>query len=439
MTTILSTIIVLGILIFVHELGHFLAAKAAGVRVLTFSFGFGPRLFGFRRGETDYVVSAMPLGGYVKMAGDIDEMLGEEEVTKYAEQDYAPGDYMYASLPRRLAIITAGPAMNIVLAFVIYFGITLTNGLTRVETTEVGHFMGGSEFSRYAAEVGLRPGDRIVAVDGDEVSDWYGAIRALNQGIGATHALLLERDGERLSFEFPSLLASDGSLHPTLADSAGQLLEYGDTYGMLPAFGSTIGTVEESSAASRAGLEPGDKIVAVNGVPVDRYWQAVEVWRDSPGAPVEFTVERVGESVPLVAVPERRESEAGEPYGFLGVSQDVTDLPIRTVRLGLAGAIGQGASETWQQGTLVLRIVGGLISGQISLRKSIGGPVMIAKVAGESARGGLVALLLFIAFLSVNLGVLNLMPIPVLDGGHLVFLSAEAIRGGASRAAQGPA
>ncbi len=426
MTSILSFIIVLGLLIFVHELGHFLAAKAAGVRVLTFSLGFGPVLFGFRRGDTHYVVSALPLGGYVKMAGDEDEMMGEKEEPR-EPGEYEPGDYMFASVPRRLGIISAGPAMNIALAFVIYFGIMLVNGRTLITTTEIGHF--DVDVPSLGWESGLRSGDSIVSIDGRPVTEWLESIQLMRAGIGVLHEVVVERGGGAIILQVPSILSADGGITPGLVDSTGEMVAGADTYGLHPPFGTTFSLVEEGSAADRAGLEAGDRILQVEGAPVDRYWQVVEAVRSSPDDPLDLVYQREGEERTATVIPDLRTGADGSAYGFLGVLFDAQDLPIERVRLSLPQAFTAGVGETWSQGQLVLRIVGGLISGQISMKKTIGGPVMIARAAGDSTRRGINSLLMFIAWLSVNLGVLNLLPIPVLDGGHLVFLTAEAMRG----------
>jgi regulator of sigma E protease len=425
-TAVLSFIIVLGVLIFVHELGHFLAAKAAGVRVLTFSLGFGPVVFGFRRGDTHYVVSALPLGGYVKMAGDEDEMMGEQEEPK-EPGEYEPGDYMYASVSRRLGIITAGPAMNIMLAFVIYFGLIAINGRTLITSTEIGHF--DVDLPSLGWESGFRPGDRVLSVDGRPVTEWLDVIQRLRAGIGVWHDVVVSRGDAQVVLQVPSVLSEDGGITPGLVDSTGEMLVGAETYGLHPPYGTTLSLVEEGSAAGRAGLQEGDRIARVEGVEVERYWQVVEVVRASAGIALEMTLEHDGEERTTTVTPEERTDAAGAAYGYLGVLFDVQDLPVERVKLGLPRAFTAGVSETWEQGQLVLSIVGGLISGRISMKKTIGGPVMIARAAGDSARSGFQSLLMFIAWLSVNLGVLNLLPIPVLDGGHLVFLGAEAMRG----------
>ena len=424
MTTVVSFIVVLGVLIFVHELGHFLMAKVAGVRVLTFSLGFGPRIVGFRKGDTEYVVSALPLGGYVKMAGDEDEAMGEQVVVE-EDQEYGPGDYMHASVPRRFGIITAGPAMNIILAFVIYVGAFLISGITLIRTTEVGVV----EPDGLAGELGIRSGDRIVAVDGVEVSDWQSAFDRVRRGIGVMHTVEAERDGERMSYQLPSLLAEDGGVTPGLADSAGNLIPLAETYGVWMPYGTMIGSVIDTGVAAAAGIQAGDAIVRLGERPVERWWQLSEEIRAHAGIPVEVAFVRDGVESVVTMIPERHVDESGEVTGRLGIYNDPYDLPLERIRPGLARAISLGGRETWDQSTLVINILSGLISGKISMRKSLGGPVMIARAAGESARGGLYSLLMFIAFLSVNLGMLNLLPIPVLDGGHIVFLGAEALRG----------
>jgi regulator of sigma E protease len=426
LTTFVSFVVVLGLLVFVHEFGHFLAAKSAGVRVLRFSLGFGPRLIGFQRGETEYVVSALPLGGYVKMAGDESEEMEED----YVEREPGPGDYMYASLPRRAAIITAGPLMNILLALLLYTGLTLALGITLLTSTEVGYVQPESP----AGRAGLRPGDRISAVDGIAVTDWAAAIDALRAGFGLRHELTLESGGESRTIELPSILSADGGLDPALADSTGNEPAWINFYGFEQPFGPRLGGVTEDGVALSAGLRVGDEITAIDGEPVSRWWQVRAAVEGRAGEPVRIAYRREGDSGvetgTVTVVPEPwTDPLTGLEQGKLGVYPDPGTLPLERRSLGPVAALGQGAGETWQNGTLVFAILKGLLSGRISMKRSLGGPVMIAQMIGDQARSGLVSLIAFMAFLSVNFGLLNLLPIPVLDGGHLVFLGAEVLRG----------
>ncbi len=412
-TTILILIVVLGILIFVHELGHFVVAKAVGVRVLKFSLGFGPSIFSFTRGETEYAVCWVPLGGYVKMAGEDPEDIAEAEAEGREPQ---PGDFSYASVPRRLGIILAGPIMNVVLALFVYFLIFSITGITEIATTVVSDVNPES----LAAAVGIEQGDEIRSIDGVAVDTWGDAIDLITAGIGVIHEVDILRGSEEIRVELPSLLGSDGGL-----------VEGAETgYGLFPLYGSRIATVVDTGAAAAAGLQQGDRITRIGDTPIENWIDLRAALQPMAGVPVDITYERDEESTTILITPAgQMNEETGEIRGFLGVGPDPSDLPLNHISLTIVQAVGEAASETWEKGTLIVDILARLVTGQISMKKSLGGPVMIASVARDSARAGLLSLMLFVAFISVNLGVLNLMPIPVLDGGHLVFLGAEAIRG----------
>ena len=413
MTTVLALILALGLLIFVHELGHFLVAKAVGVRVLTFSLGFGHRIVSFEKGGTEYAICIFPFGGYVKMAGEEPEDLSEGEAEP---REWEPGDYMYASVPRRLAIITAGPAMNILLALVIYFGGYAVSGIDIVSTTTVGAVEAGS----LAERAGFVAGDWIIAVDGDTVGDWVSMLGRVQAGIGDTHTVSVERDGHTLELNLYSLLEADGGLR------AGA--ERG--YGLAPVTGTLIDSVVATGVAAAAGLEAGDHIVRVGDREVDNWLELTGAIRGSAGITTELHFLRDGEIRRTTVTPEPVvDDSTGRVIGRLGIISDPMDLPVEHISLGLPRAASMAAVETWEIGTLVVDILARLISGQLSIKKTMGGPVTIIAMASRSARSGLLSLLLFVAFVSVNLGVLNLLPIPVLDGGHLIFLGVEAVRG----------
>lgn len=413
MTTVLALILALGLLIFVHELGHFLVAKAVGVRVLTFSLGFGHRIVSFEKGGTEYAICIFPFGGYVKMAGEEPEDLSEGEAEP---REWEPGDYMYASVPRRLAIITAGPAMNILLALVIYFGGYAVSGIDIVSTTTVGAVEAGS----LAEGAGFVAGDWIIAVDGDSVGDWISMLRRVQAGIGDTHTVSVERDGHTLELNLYSRLEADGGLR------AGA--ERG--YGLVPVTGTLVSAVADTDAAAAAGLKAGDRIVRLSNREVDNWVELTEAIRSSAGITTELHFLRDGEVRRTTVTPEPVvDDSTGQVIGWLGITGDPGDLPVEHISLGLPRAASMAAVETWETGTLVVDILARLISGQLSIKKTMGGPVTIIAMASRSARSGLLSLLLFVAFVSVNLGVLNLLPIPVLDGGHLIFLGVEAVRG----------
>ncbi len=412
-TIILPLILALGLLIFVHELGHFVVAKAVGVRVLKFSLGFGRSIVSFQKGDTEYAIGIFPFGGYVKMAGEEPEELPDGEVE---EKKWEPGDYMYASVPRRLAIITAGPVMNIMLALLIYFGGYSIAGVNILATTTVGAVEAGS----VADAAGFLPGDTIVSVDGDSVGDWAALLGGIQMGIGVDHLLEIDRNRSRINLSLPSLLEEDGGLR--------EGVERG--YGLGPVTGTRLSEVADSSVAAAAGLEAGDRIVSYGGREIENWHELSDAVHASPGEAAELKYLREGELITVIVTPEPVFIDStGETVGMLGITSDPTDLPFMHISLSLPQALSMATRETWETGTMVVDILARLISGQLSMKKTMGGPVTIVAMATRSARSGLLSLLLFVAFVSVNLGVLNLLPIPVLDGGHLVFLGFEALRG----------
>jgi len=410
-TTIAAFIVTLGILILVHELGHFLMAKAAGVRVLRFSIGFGPPIVSFTRGETEYAICWLPLGGYVKMAGEEPEELEPGE----PEPEWEEGDFMAASLPRRFGIIIAGPVMNLLLAVVIYFGIALVVGNTIIPTTAVGTVQPGS----VAEEVGFQHGDEIVSVDGEPVEHWGEAFQAIQDGIGVDHTVTVRRGEETLELTLPSFITADGQPREGAEGF----------YGLRWPMGTRIASVADTGAAAAAGLQAGDEIVALGGREVASWYELTRAIQQADGGPVEVTWVRDGERMSAQVRLQRAPADsAGAREWVLGIASDPTDFEMEYRHPGLFGAMVQGVEQAWGNITLTVEIVERLVTGRISA-KTLGGPVMIAQVAGDQARGGLGSLIMFMAFLSVQLGILNLLPIPVLDGGHLVFLGAEAVRG----------
>ena len=412
-TIFLPLILALGLLIFVHELGHFLVAKAVGVRVLKFSLGFGRSIIHFQKGETEYAIGIFPFGGYVKMAGEEPEELPDGDVE---ENKWEPGDYMYASVPRRLAIITAGPIMNIMLALLIYFGGYSIVGVNILATTTVGTVVAGS----VAEAAGFLPGDTIVSVDGDSVGDWAALLGGIQMGIGVDHLLEIDRNETRISLNLPSLLEKDGGLREGVESG----------YGLGPVTGTRLSEVTDGGIAAAAGLEAGDQIVSYGGREIGNWHELYNAIHASPGDAAELRYMREGELTAVIVTPAPVFVDSTrETVGMIGITSDPTDLPFVHMNMNLPQALTMATRETWETGTMVVDILARLISGQLSMKKTMGGQVTIVAMATRSARSGMLSLLLFVAFVSVNLGVLNLLPIPVLDGGHLVFLGFEALRG----------
>ena len=395
-TTALSFLFVLGILIFVHELGHFIVAKASGIRVERFSLGYPPKMIGWQIGETEYCISWIPFGGYVKMAGQSD--VGE------AEDTGAPWEFGSKSRRVQASVIVAGPAMNFVLAFLIFFGFVLVGGVSVSPTTEVGTVEEGS----VAKAVGIQVGDRIVSVGDREVADWSDVAEALSSMKGRTFSVQIAR-GEHLL--------------EIVVEGRDEEWEF---FGIAPFIPARVGSVIQGGPAERIGLQPGDLIVSVDGEPVG-WMKMTEIIRAHPGRKVVLEWKRGTELHQAEIVPELKsgfdlENQRVE-YGRIGIG-----LGMDRKRVGPIGAVAIAGKQTYMVTAIIVDFVRGLIAGRISPRL-LGGPVMIAQMAGEEARLGMERLLSLIALLSINLGLINILPIPALDGGHLFFLAAEGITG----------
>ena len=414
--TIVSVIVVLGVLIFVHEVGHFLAAKAVGVQVLRFSLGFGKPILGWRRGETEYWISWIPLGGYVKMAG-----VDDEELTSKLEGGAAavPVDPARAFDRRpvwaRLVVVLAGVTMNVVLAFVLYAGVAALIGAPKLATTQVDSVTTSALPQGAEALASLGFGDRIVSINGDMVRTWNDLLDRIIQGPPSP-----EMRFEIAGRAEPVLVRLDDSALRTRQALASAL---------IPLLPPRVALVEPGRPAIRAGLRPGDVIVRAGGDTI-RSWSEVlqAVWR-SPGQPLRLEVLRDGAVREITVVPESRtetDSLSSRPkvYGFIGASQDA---PIVRVRQSPGRALVTGAEETFARAVMILGFVKGLVVGELSVRE-VGGPILVGQISGQVARLGLDTFLSFMAFFSVNLAILNLLPIPILDGGQVVFLLAEAVR-----------
>jgi regulator of sigma E protease len=392
MTTLLAFLFVLGVLVFVHELGHFLVARWHGVRVVTFSLGFGPKLVKFERGGTEYCVSAIPLGGYVKLAGETveDSRTGQ------------PDEFLSKSKWVRFQVYIAGPIMNILLAIVVLAGV-LANGadvpLYETSPPVIGSVVPGSP----ADQVGLQAGDLVVSVNGEPVPTWIDMQIAVLTKANRELPLVVRRDGQTLELRItPEALGR---------------YESGDL-GVVAVMRPQIIQVTRGPA-ERAGFEAGDVLLAVNGVRGLSREQIIEQIQQSAGRPVSFTVEREGRPIELTATPEGPEGAA-----IIGVS--LYDRELRRVDPTIVEAIRMSLEQNWETTILIGQTLRGLFMRETPMAQLMG-PVAIADMSGMAAQVGWVAVFNLMAMLSLNLGLLNLMPVPVLDGGHIVILAVEGL------------
>ena len=406
--TILAAIVILGILIFVHELGHFLVAKRSGVGVLKFSLGFGPKLVGVKRGETEYLLSALPLGGYVKM-------IGEDPADQSAEAADPARSFSQKSVGTRARIILAGPLANLLLPVAIFWGVFVIVGqsyfLPVVGTPEPGS---------PAAQAGLLPGDRVQALNGVRIERWADVEAAVQASVGKPLGFTMARDGRTFDVRLaPRALMTQ--------DIFGQETQTWDL-GLHPLLSTRIGQVLPGHVAEQAGLRSGDRIIALNGTAVAEWEQLAKTIHESPGKAVRLTVERAGQRLEVEVTPRPTKQQRGageEEIGLIGIGPTPES---HYQRLNPVAALVDGVKETARLSVVIVQGFVKLIQGRIS-PKTIGGPILITQVAGEVVQRGAVQVLQLTAFLSINLAILNLLPIPVLDGGHLLFSLIEWLRG----------
>jgi regulator of sigma E protease len=440
----IGIVVVFGVVVFVHELGHFLAAKAVGVYAPRFSIGFGPALWRMRRGETEYVLAALPLGGYVRMASRHDDAtawiegggegaptvptVGADGATKIAQEHYPEGwdpDAMRPfgprpipehrwfeskPLPARLLILLAGVTMNIVLTYVIMTGIFATAGRTVLATRVVAAV--DSLPGAGAALAAVQPGDTIVRVNGAPVETWADIERAIVAAPGAE----LRLETSRGSVVVP--VAGEGA--PSREDVARALTPYQPP---------VIDEVIPGSPAQRAGIASGDSIVAIDGTPVHTFGDLVEAVTPAAGRELRLVVRRGAETREIVVRPESTKVTGGDPgASHVGRIGATPRAPTRSERLPFAEAAAFGWTRTWQMGGLIFTTLRDLGTGDVPLSE-LGGPGTIAVASAQAAQRGPVELLLLIALLSINVAVLNLLPIPILDGGQILLNVVESVKG----------
>jgi len=390
--TLLAFIIVFGILVFVHEFGHFFMAKLVGIRVEVFSFGYGKRLFGFKKGETDYRVSLIPMGGYVKLLGE-----GMFEPNRALE----PDDIMAKPRWQRLLVMAMGSVMNIILAVVLVAvinGVGVPTPIYQDEKPVIGWIDKDSP----AASAGLRIGDEIVRINGRPVKTWSDVELAVGSRPDKKIRLDILRDGQAASVELQTE----------------SVTRYSFGYAGFRARALTqVQMVRANSPAEKAGLKPGDVIQAVDGQPV-YFYQFIQVLERSAGKELQFSVERGGRTLTIPVTP-RREGNVGK-IGIGQIAQSVLK------KYGFLEAVSHSVRENLKNTFLVVQFLRDLFTGEAST-KQLGGPLKIASYSYDAFRMGWLAMISWIAIISLQLGILNLVPIPVFDGGQIFVLLIESV------------
>lgn len=410
---IVGTLVALGVLVTFHEFGHFWVARRCGVKVLRFSVGFGmPLLRWHDRRGTEFVIAAIPLGGYVKM---LDEREGE------VPADQLDQSFNRKTVRQRIAIVAAGPIANFLLAMVFFWFLAMLG------SEQIRPVIGAVEADSMAAKAGLVAGQEIVSIDGEPTTGWGAVnlqlVRRLGES-GTVKVVVREQDS---SAETPRELALDhwlkGADEPDLIKSLG-------IRPWRPALPPVLAELDPKGPAQAAGLKTGDRLLALDGQALGDWQQVVDLVRVRPDTKIVLKVERDGAQIDVpVTLAVRGEAKAAG--GYLGAGVKSPEWPpsmMREVSFGPLAAIGEGAKRTWTMSVLTLESLKKMLFGELSV-KNLSGPITIAKVAGASAQSGVADFLNFLAYLSISLGVLNLLPIPVLDGGHLLFYLVEWVRG----------
>lgn len=401
MITIAAGIVMLGILVFVHELGHFCIAKFCGVKVLKFSLGFGPRLVSRHWGETEYMICAIPLGGYVQMLGEGGGDQGENADIDPAEEHRS---FAKQSLYRRMAIVAAGPVMNLILPFLVLplaylVGINLPAYLEQPPC--IGYVVPKSE----GAAAGFQAGDCILKISGIPVATWTDTGPALVNSAGAPIVFTLQRDGHPTELTYG---AKDGALEGL------------QSIGLLPEQAAVIGSLAPAMPAIEAGLKEGDRILEVGGQKITSWYELKTAIQTAGGHPVQLVIERAGKQLSISLVPRKVDGQDNFLIGVAPLQETIFK------RFSPGEAVVAGAKRSTELIDLTLVFIQKLFAGHVST-SSIGGPITVVQIAGQAAQTDFSSILSVLAFLSIQLGILNLLPIPILDGGHLFFYLFELV------------
>jgi regulator of sigma E protease len=420
MITLIAFIVTIGILVTIHEYGHFQVARWCGVKVLRFSIGFGKPLLikTFGKDKTEFVLAAIPLGGFVKML-DENELKTEENPVNYSQTDLNRA-FNRQSVWKRIAIVSAGPIANLLLAIILYWLLFLLG------VTGTRPIIGDVAKDSLAAQASMTTGEVIQKINGEPVNSWQEA-----------RWILLEQSLESKSVEIEAISQNNELFQHTLSfvgidnDSEIDVLKKLGLQEYRPSIAAIIGDVLADSASEQAGFKADDKILSVDGITMNDWEQVVNVIKTSPNKKLWFEIERAKKTVRIAVTPEKVE-ENGESVGRMGavVKLDQKELDKLMVEFNYSPLVSlqKAATKTWDTSVFSLKMLGKMLIGQVSL-KSISGPVTIADYAGKSANMGLKTFLNFLALVSISIGVLNLLPIPVLDGGHLMYYMVEIFKG----------
>ncbi len=426
MLTLVAFIVTIGILVTIHEYGHFQAARWCGVRVLRFSVGFGKPLWKktFGKDNTEFVLAAIPFGGFVKMLDEREMKAESESSPEVAQINYSEAELQHAfnrqSVWKRIAIVLAGPVANLLLAIVLYWGLFMWG------VTGIRPIIGTVADNSPAAQASLKAGEIIQKIAGKPVQSWQDA-----------RWILLEQSLENKTVEIEAINNNNELFQHTLSfegadhDADIDILKKIGLEMVKPSIPAVIGEILPDSAAEKAGFMANDKILQVDGIGISDWEQVVNVIKDNPNKKLLFEIEREQKVLRIAATPEAVK-EGNQAIGRMGaaVKLDKKELDKLLIESSYSpfSSLQKAVTKTWDTSLFSLKMLVKMVTGDVSL-KSIGGPVTIATFAGESATLGIKIFLGFLALLSISIGVLNLLPIPVLDGGHLMYYMAEILKG----------
>ena len=409
-TNLLAFVVAISILVAVHEFGHYLVGRLAGMKVLRFSIGFGKPIWSWVRGEdrTEYCISAVPLGGYVRFLDSREGPVAPEERGRA---------FNHRPVPARIAVLLAGPGFNFLFAILAYW-VLFMGGIPTLQPA-VGDVVPGS----YADRAGLEFGDKIVAVDGVTTNDWETTLENIFDTVAADGRVPLTLEDPEGRRRQATIVVGGDTVRLTEPDMLF------DGLGFQPwEPPAVIGEVVEDGAAAAAGLEVGDRITSVDGEPIHSYSDLIRVVAPRAGKEVRIEYQRAGEARSVTTVLGSQQVD-GETRGLLGVRGSKNLGSYYHVRkYGPLESVGAAAQKTWASTVFTLRMLGKMATGHVSI-KNISGPINIAQYAGDSAQQGPTQFLIFLALVSISLGVLNLLPVPVLDGGQILYQGIELVKG----------